>query len=189
MAENTSRQDTAAVSQAPKLRDGIMKRGKTWSYVIRVIDPETGVSRPRWVGGFDSEADAKAARDQARVNARVGQYVDRNAITVSSYLNQWIEAHAVEIKPKTLQDYRHLIDRHVKPYIGSLRLQAVRAAQITKLYRDLVTTGGRNRTGLSSRTVEYVHAVLRKAFKDAVLVDQLLASNRRARQAPAQPGP
>jgi integrase len=107
----------------------------------------------------------------------VGRYIDRNAITVSSYLDQWIEAHAVEIKPKTQQDHRHLIARHVKPYIGSLRLQGVRPAQITKLYRDLVTTGGRNRTGLSSRTVEYVHAVLRKAFKDAGLVDQLLASN------------
>ena len=31
--------------------------------------------------------------------------------------------------------------------------------------------------GLSPRTVEYVHAVLRKAFRDAVLVDQLLPSN------------
>jgi len=39
----------------------------------------------------------------------VGRYIDRNAITVSSYLDQWIEAHAVEIKPKTQQDYRHLI--------------------------------------------------------------------------------
>jgi integrase len=63
--------------------------------------------------GFQSEADAKAARDQARVTARTGQYVDRNPVTVSSYLDQWIEAHAVEVKPKTLHDYRHLIDRHV----------------------------------------------------------------------------
>ena len=32
-----------------------MKRGNTWSYVIRVKDPETGVSKPRWVGGFATE--------------------------------------------------------------------------------------------------------------------------------------
>jgi hypothetical protein len=36
----------------PRLRDGAMKRGNTWSYVIRVKDAETGVSKPRWVGGF-----------------------------------------------------------------------------------------------------------------------------------------
>jgi len=83
----------------------------------------------------------------------------------------------VEVKPKTLHDYRHLVDRHVKPRIGALRLQAVRPAQVTKLYRDLLTTGGQSGAGLSPRTVEYVHAVLRKAFRDAVAIDQLLPSN------------
>jgi integrase len=114
-------------------------------------------------------------------------------ITVSAYLDQWIEAHSVEIKPKTLQDYRHLIDRHIKPYIGGLRLQVVRPAQIMKFYRDLVTSGGRTGSGLSPRTVEYVHALLRKAFKDAVVVDQLLASSpaeraKRPRNPMREPG-
>jgi integrase len=166
-----------AKKSKPKLRDGVMKRGNTWSYVIRVKDPETGVSKPRWVGGFESEEDAKAARDEARVKARRGEYIDRNNMTVAAYLDEWIEAHAVEIKPKTLADYRHLIERHVKPHIGELRLQALRLARITKLYRDLVTTGGRDGKGLSPRTVAYVHAILRKAFGDAVRVDQLLSSN------------
>jgi integrase len=161
----------------PRVRDGVVKRGRTWSYVIRVKDAGTGVSRPRWVGGFGSEEQAKAARDEARVAARAGQYVDRNAITVAAYLDQWIEAHAVVVKPKTLQDYRHLLDRHVKPRIGGLRLQAVRPAQITALYRELVSAGGRGGKGLSPRTVDYVHAVLRKAFRDAVAVDQLLPSS------------
>ena len=196
MGENMQGQGRKADDQAakaPKVRDGIVKRGQTWSYVIRVRDPETGLSKPRWVGGFQSEADAKAARDQARVTARTGQYVDRNPVTVSSYLDQWIEAHAVEVKPKTLHDYRHLIDRHIKPRIGGLRLQAVRPAQITKLYRDLLTAGGRSGAGLSPRTVEYVHAVLRKAFRDAVLVDQLIPSSpveraKRPRKPVREPG-
>ena len=71
----------------PRLRDGVMKRGTTWSYVIRVKDPETRTSKPRWVGGFATEHDAKAARDEARVNARKGQYIDRTSITVAAYLD------------------------------------------------------------------------------------------------------
>ena len=55
-------------------------------------------------------------------------------------LDQWIEAHPVEVKPKTLQDYPHLIDRHVKPYIGALRLQAVHLSD-QSFYRHLVTAG------------------------------------------------
>ncbi len=177
----------------PRLRDGVMKRGTTWSYVIRVKDPETGVSKPRWVGGFATEQDAKAARDEARVKARKGQYIDRNRITVAAYLDDWLEAHAVEVKPKTLQDYRHLINRHIRPYIGDLRLQAITPARITRLYRELATSGGRDGAGLSPRTVEYVHAVLRKAFRDAVVVDQTLPSNpveraKRPRKARSEPG-
>jgi hypothetical protein len=61
----------------PKLRDGVMKRGTTWFYVIRVKDPETGVSKPPWVGGYATEQDAKAARDEVRVTARRGEYIDR----------------------------------------------------------------------------------------------------------------
>ena len=152
------------------LRDGVTKRGSTWSYVVRVQDPETGLSKPRWVGGFASEKAAKAARDEARVRARTGQYIDRNRITVGSYLDQWLAAHAMEIKPKTLQHYRHLIERHVKPQIGDLPLQAISPARITKLYGDLATTGGRVGAGPSPRSVEYVHAILRKAFQDAVVV-------------------
>jgi integrase len=180
-------------TNAARLRDGVMKRGQTWSYVIRVKDPETGINKPRWVGGFATEQAAKVARDHARVKAHHGQYIDRSTITVSAYLDDWIETHAVEIKPKTLQDYRHLINRHVRPHIGQLRLQAVTPARITKLYRDLLASGGQNGMGLSHRTVTYVHAVLRKAFRDAVLVEQLLPSNpieraKRPRTTPAEPG-
>ena len=93
----------------PKLRGGVMKRGRTWSYVIRVKDPETGISQPRWVGGYDTEQEAKAARDEARVKARRGEYIDHNRITVTAYLDDWIDSHAMEIKPRTLHDYRSCI--------------------------------------------------------------------------------
>ncbi|MEV1239457.1 site-specific integrase [Nonomuraea sp. NPDC049750] len=177
----------------PKLRDGVMKRGTTWSYVIRVKDPETGESRPRWVSGFATEDDAKAARDEARVKARRGEYIDRNTITVAQYLDEWIEAHAVEIKPKTLKDYRGIITRYIKPHIGSARVQAVRPSSVTKLYRDLIAHGGKNGRPLSPRTIEYVHAVLRKAFRDAVEVDEILATSpvekaKRPRRETSEPG-
>ncbi|WP_063780898.1 site-specific integrase [Nonomuraea sp. SBT364] len=163
--------------KAPKLRDGVMKRGTTWSYVIRVRDPETGESKPKWVGGFTTEDDAKAARDEARVKARRGEYIDRNTITVAEYLAEWIEGHAVEIKPHTLKGYRDMIRLYITPRIGTVRLQALRPSAITKFYRDLLTSGGRKNSPLAPNTVKHVHTVLRKALTDAVLVDELLPNN------------
>jgi integrase len=44
----------------PRLRDGVIKRGGSWSYVIRVPDPATGMSKPRWVGGFDTRGSSQS---------------------------------------------------------------------------------------------------------------------------------
>jgi integrase len=172
----------------PKLRDGVMKRGNTWSYVIRVKDPETGISKPKWVGGFASEEEAKAARDEGRVKARHGEYIDRNRISVTAYLDDWIDAHAMEIKPRTLADYRACIRLYVTPRIGQMPIQAVRPSTITKLYRDLLTRGGHDGTPLAVATVTHLHAVLRKAFRDAVIVGELIGSNpaERAKRPRAQ---
>lgn len=162
---------------AGRVKDGLIKRGSRWAYVIRVPDPETGRSKPKWVGGFATEAEAKAARDEARVRARRGEYVDRSRVTVAEYLADWLDSHAVEVKPRTMASYRYLVDHYVVPRIGGTPIQAVRPATISAMYRQLLESGGRHGRPLSKRTVDYVHAVLRKAFNDAVNVERLLTSN------------
>jgi len=161
----------------PRLRDGVIKRGQSWSYVIRVSDPATGVTKPRWVGGFKTEEEAKAARDEARVQARRGEYVNRSTLTVVEYLAEWLEAHATAVKPKTLAGYRHDIEHYIVPRIGRMRLQALRPAVISKLYRELSEHGGQGGKPLSASTISHVHRTLRKALADAVHVEQLLTTN------------
>ena len=78
------------------------------------------------------------------MKARRGEYIDKNRITVAAYLDEWLDAHAMEIKPRTLADYRACIRLYATPRIGHLPVQAVRPSTITKLYRDLLTSGGRH---------------------------------------------
>ena len=171
------------------LRDGVMKRGSTWPFVIRVTDARTGVSKPKWAGGFATEAAAKEARDSARVAARQGVYVDKSRITVTQYLGDWLAAHALEIKPATLSTYRYLVTHYVNPHIGRMRLQAVRPTTLSGLYRDLLLHGGKESRPLSRATVDYVHAILRKAFNDAVRSEQLLVTNPAERAKRLRGGP
>jgi Phage integrase, N-terminal SAM-like domain len=160
-----------------EMRDGVIKRGATWSYVVRVPDPETGVTRPRWVGGFASEGAAKAARDKARVAARGGQYVDRANVTVRDYLLEWLESHACSVKPKTLAGYRYDVEHYIIPRIGGQRLQGLRPAIVSKMYRDIAVEGGRRGGPLSARTIAHTHTTLRKALNDAVHIERLIPSN------------
>jgi integrase len=103
--------------------------------------------------------------------------VNRSEISVAGYLRDWLDTHALEVRPATLAGYRYQAERYVIPHIGHLRVQALRPMTLTKLYIDLLDHGGKNGRPLSHRTVNYVHATLRKALNDAVHVDGLLSTN------------
>jgi integrase len=160
-----------------KMRDGLVQRGSKWYAVVRVVDPDSGLSRPRWLGGFRSQDEAKAARDEARVQAREGSFVDKSSVTVTQYLRSWLAAHQLAVKPKTYDGYRTDVEAYVIPHIGGRRLQSMRPAVISTLYADLLRSGGRSGKPLSPRTVQHVHRTLHKALQDAVDVERLLPSN------------
>ena len=99
------------------IKDGLVKRGSTWSYVIRVPDPTTGRSKPLWVGGFPTEREAKIARDEARYLAQRGELVGTSQVTFEAYLTGWLEDHAMTVKAKTISGYREALKGYVIPRI------------------------------------------------------------------------
>lgn len=143
--------------------------------------------------GFLAEKAAKAARDEARVGAHRAEFVDRNTVTVAQYLTTWLETHEVwrsslRPSPATGTSWRAVCgpEHWFHPAPGRA------ACDADRLCIALRSTGGRRGEGLSARTVDHVHAVLRRALNDAVRVDRLLTSNpaeraKRPRRDPAGP--
>jgi integrase len=97
-------------------------------------------------------------------------------LTVGEFLDRWVEAHAVELKPSTAKSYRDNISRYLAPTIGRERVQALSPSRLSVVFRDLHAHGGKDGKPLSPRTVEFARAVLRRAMRDAVL-DRLLEVN------------
>jgi integrase len=159
------------------LKDGVIRRGATWSYVVRVRDPQSGRGRPRWVGGFHSYSEAAAARDDARVAARGGWLGARSQLTVGEYLDNWLSEHTWLITAATKATYRRTIAIYITPRLGALRLQELRPDTVTRFYQDLLEHGSRTGGPLAAVTVESVHIVLRKALEDAVWITQLILVN------------
>ena len=159
-----------------KMRDGVIQRGKTWSYVVRERDPQTGKTKPRWVGGYPTRTAAKAARDEARHAVNRGTYVAPQTMTVAEYLDRWVTAHEVELKPSTAASYRANIVRYLNPRIGQDRIQALSPSRLSIVFRDIYGHGGKDGKPLSPRTVEFARAVLRRAMQDAV-VDRIIEVN------------
>jgi hypothetical protein len=80
------------------MRGSVVKRGKSWSYVVDVgRDAVSGCRRQRWKGGFATRRDA----EQALARALTGEVADAGLLTVGAFLEQWFAGHAPSLKPST----------------------------------------------------------------------------------------
>jgi integrase len=102
---------------------------------------------------------------------------------VSQWLDRWLADDVRHtVREGTYQRYEQVARLHIKPSLGRIKLNAVTAAHVRSLYRDKLDSG------LSPRSVRYVHATLHKALRQAV-ADGILAHNpTEAVKAPRSPG-
>jgi integrase len=68
-----------------------------------------------------------------------GEHVAPDRISVGAWLDQWIKAGAPgrrreKVSQRTLERYEQLLNTHVKPVVGSRRLQQLQPQEIDALY-------------------------------------------------------
>ena len=72
-----------------------------------------------------------------------------------------------------------LLRLYVKPHIGAVRIQKLRAVHLNELYSALLRSGGQDGAALSARSVGHVHRVLHRALGHAAtwgVISQNVAS-------------
>lgn len=83
--------------------------------------------------------------------------------TLSQFLNSWLE-NCVKpaLRPTTHSSYSILVNVHIIPSIGNIKLTKLNPEHLQTLFQEKL------RSGLSSRTVQYFHAILSRALNQAV---------------------
>ena len=91
-----------------------------------------------------------------------GILVDGNQIRIEDFLNRYLKDVARHsIRPTTFTAYSNLVRLHINPVLGNIFLHQLRPDHVQSLYTPKINEG------LSRRTVQYIHAVLHKALKQA----------------------
>ena len=84
-------------------------------------------------------------------------------MTVSTFLARWLDdVVRVQRKPLTYASYKNIVENHINKRIGGQSLDRISAAKLQAFYSDM------ERAGTSPRMRQYVHAVLHRAFRQAV---------------------
>lgn len=82
--------------------------------------------------------------------------------TVGYFLDRWLEdSVSVTVRPRTYARYAELVRLHISPTLGNIALSKLIPQHVQSLYTEKL------RAGLSRRTVEHIHAVLRRALGQA----------------------
>lgn len=142
-------------------KDGIAKRGSSYSYIVRIKDPVTGISKQKWISGFATKEEAKSARDKARSEARSGVFVSPSKITVQEHFEEWWAIKRTKVKPTTAENYRFILDRYILPKLGTQLLKDLTPARIEKVLIELIQN-------LSESTVRLVAITLTQGLDRAV---------------------
>jgi integrase len=107
------------------------------------------------------EVDEKLTKAKAERNG--GLVFDAGALTLAEYMDRWLnESARNRLRPKTYKDYAGLTRVHIVPGLGRIKLKKLTPLHVQQFY------GAKLESGLSKRTVEYLHAVLHAALKQAV---------------------
>jgi integrase len=81
---------------------------------------------------------------------------------VSEYLTRWLVAIEPAVRPATACRYGQVIERHLTPGLGGLKLTKLGPAHLAGFYADRITAG------LSPTTVNNQHMILHRALDQAV---------------------
>lgn len=134
-------------------------------------DPGTGKQVQRSVyGATQQEVRKKLAQLTAALDA--GTYKEPCKMTVGQWLDIWSADYLGGVKPFTVVSYTGHIKNHLKPALGSVKLEALNAHTIQAFYNSLGAEQ-EGKPGLSPKTVKNIHGVLHKALQQAVKIGYL----------------
>jgi integrase len=157
-------------TQAKRSVGHVRPRGDKWVLKLELPrDPATGKRRARWET-FESEKAARHALAIATKERDQGALVTNSRTTVREWCDSWLSEHArLEVSAASHERYRDAL-RHVTRHIGAVRLVALTAEQVQKVWVALICgyTHEGEQLKLSRVSAGLVRTVFTRVLKTAV---------------------
>lgn len=112
----------------------------------------------------DKQSEALKKMRAAQKEGDKGQFLDPNKITVGKWLDIWLEEYSKpSIRSTTYAVRRGTVDVHLKPALGSVKLQSLDPTQVQAFYNFL-----RTEKKLAPSTINTIHLCLNCCLEQAV---------------------
>lgn len=168
----------------PKIHKGgitiasIRKRGNTYQITVsngrridgsQIIETATFTPDPARTERQNQKAlEIFALKFEDQVKS--GKYLDGEKITFQAFSERYLEEYAVNhLEKNTLAQYRALLDHHILPVIGHLKLAKIQPRNLNSLYNQLLKERKDGKPGgYSARTIRHVHNTISAIYTVAL---------------------
>jgi hypothetical protein len=109
-----------------------------WAIILDLKDPTTGERRRKWHSFAGTKRQAQDECARLITDMKASTYVERSRQTLNTFLDQWEHNWAANnLAPKTAERYWQLLQKHVRPRLGTRPIQSIQAEDLNRLYSDL----------------------------------------------------
>lgn len=149
------------------------KKAGRWEGQVSYTDPSTGRIKRKKLTGAGQKEVATKVKAFAR-SLEDGLLPEADRITVWDWLERWLTDYIKpNVRAKTFEKYESCLKSYIKPTLGEVSLAKLKAPNIQRVFNNMLTTGGRARTGVSTSTVRATRRYLSMAFNKAIQVGVL----------------
>jgi integrase len=159
------------------------KRGR-WEGQFSYLDSATGKTKRKLITGrTQKQVSVKGKKFlQDIVN---GLLPDADKITIWQWLDCWLTDYIKpNVRTKSFEKYESCLNNYIRPTIGHIGIAKIKAPDIQRAFNDMLASGGKAKTGLSTSTVRATRRYLSMAFNKAVQVGILARNIVKATDAP-----
>jgi integrase len=122
-------------------------------------DKKTGKRLRKYIYA-DTEKEAQRLINDIVYELQNGLYINESGISLENFLKEWIDIHSSKVESTTEAYYRLMLDKHIIPEIGKLKIKEIKPLNIDKFYKEKLKT-------LSGNSVLKLHCIINNALKYA----------------------
>lgn len=118
------------------MRGSIVQKGKYFYVVVYLGRNDFGKKEQRWFSGFKTRKQAEKALPRILVKVEDGELHRSNNKDLGSFLKEWLFSKTKKdaLSPTTVDGYENIINNHLIPSLGQLKLQDIKAYNLQKYF-------------------------------------------------------
>ena len=126
---------------------------------VAQITIETGRQKSKY---FHSQREARDWLKHTQTQIDNGLNLSTANVDLATFLNKWFDAHKLSVRPNTSALYWQMLDNHIIPSLGKMKLKDIRPDHIQNFYTLKM------KAGTSKAVIGIIHSVLHLAFEQAM---------------------